>query len=58
MKLYVFAMNYDPVMEKDETYLTEFKIPAASYNEAVLRLKLLIGSEMAKKCFLNEEREY
>ena len=58
MKLYVFGMNYDPVMEKDETYLTEFNIPAASHNEAVLRLKLLIGAEMAKKCCLNDVRDY
>lgn len=58
MKLYVFGMNYDPVMEKDETYLTEIKIPAASWNEAVLRLKLMIGAELAKKCVLNDEGEY
>lgn len=58
MKVYVFGMNYNPMDEKDENYLTEFKIPAESYNEAVVKLKLMIGSNMAKKCFLNDEYDY
>lgn len=51
-------MNYNPMDENDEIFLTEFKIPAESYDDAYAKLKRLIGSNMAKKCFLNDEYDY
>ena len=58
MKVFVIGLNYNPIEEREEGLITEFKIPAESHNEAVVKLKLLIGKVLAKKCFLIEEREY
>ena len=55
---YVFGMNYNPVERKDEPYLTEVLIPAISEDEARLRLKVLVGSVMAKNFCLNDVRDY
>ena len=57
MKTFVIGLNYNPIEEREDELIIEFKIPAESHNEAVVKLKLLIGTVLAKKCFLIEERE-
>ena len=51
-------MNYNPITEIDEVFVTEFKIPAKDYDEATQKLKTLVGKVIAKKCFLNDEYDY
>lgn len=58
MKIFVIGLNYNPIEEREDELIIEFKIPAETYNEAVVKLKLLIGTVLAKKCFLIEERDY
>ena len=58
MKTFIFAMNYNPVTELEEEYLTEFKIPAKDFDEATQKLKNLVGRVVAKRCFLNDEYDY
>ena len=58
MKKYVFGMNYNPLERKEEVELTEIIIPAETDNEAILRLRQLIGFVMAKRFYLNDIRDY
>ena len=58
MKTFVFAMNYNPIIKSEEPYLTEFKIPAESWDEATQKLKSLVGNVVAKKCFFNDEYDH
>ena len=55
---YVFGMNYNPIERQDEPYLTEIIIPSISEEEAKERLKVLVGSVMAKNFILNDVRDY
>ncbi len=57
-KLYVFGMNYNPIDSKEEQELTEIKIPAENDNEAIFRLRALVGRVIAKKCYINDIRDY
>lgn len=57
-KLYVFGMNYNPTKKTDEMELTQIQIPAKSEQEAKERLRVLVGTVVAKKCFLNDIRDY
>jgi len=56
--LYVFGMNYNPVEKTEEMELTEIKIPATTEEEAIERLKALVGAVMTKKFYLNDIRDY
>lgn len=58
MKIFVIGLNYNPIDEREDDLITEFRIPAESINEAIVKLKLLIGKVLAKKCFLIAERDY
>jgi hypothetical protein len=51
-------MNRNPIINSDEEFVTEFKIPAKDYEEAIKRLECLIGKVPVKKCFLNDEYDY
>lgn len=57
-KRYLFGMNFNPIAREDEQYLTQVEVPADSEEEAWERLKALVGSVVAKKCWLNDIREY
>lgn len=56
--LYVYGMNYNPIEREEECELTEIRIPAATEEEARLRLRVLVGSVMAKNFYLNDIRDY
>ena len=57
-QLFVFAMNYNPLKKADEMEVTQISIPANSQDEAVFRLKAMVGAVMAKKFFLNDIQDY
>ena len=56
--LYVYGMNYNPIEKTEEMELTEIKIPAETEEEAVNRLRALVGSVMTKRFCLNDIRDY
>lgn len=58
IKLYVFGMNYNPLTREEEEELTEIKIPAKTEEEARSRLSAMVGWRMARRCLLNDVREY
>ena len=53
---YVFGMNYNPLEREEESLLTEVIVPAESEEEARERLRVMVGSVMAKN--LNDVRDY
>ena len=57
-QLYVFGMNYNPIERIDECEVTEISIPADTEEEAKERLRVMVGSAMAKKFYLNDIRDY
>ena len=57
-QLFVFAMNYNPLKKEEETEVTQISIPADTQDEAVARLKTMVGAVMAKKFFLNDIQDY
>ena len=57
-QLFVFAMNYNPLKKEDEMEVTQISIPADAQDEAVARLKAMVGAVMAKKFFLNDIQDY
>ena len=56
-KLYVFGMNYNPILKEDEPDHTEIKIPAKTEEEANARLVELVGRVMAKRFILDDTRD-
>lgn len=57
-QLYVFGMNYNPLKKEDEIEVTQISIPAESEEEAVSRLKAMVGGVITKKFCLNDVRDY
>lgn len=55
---YVFGMNYNPLEREEESLLTEVIVPAESEEEARERLRVMVGSVMAKNFYLNDVRDY
>lgn len=58
MLIYVFGMNWNPLEQNDESYLTTIKIPAKDHEEAGAKLVALLGRKIASKCFLNDYYKY
>lgn len=57
-RLYVYGLNYNPLEDKEESYITEIKIPAGSHAEANSKLLKLVGNEIAGKCYLDNIEGY